>query len=511
MFHLAKQTQTPRSAFTQIKKSYLFPNSQYHEVFDPVHGSLEEQRKDLEIKKGKLDVEMRKVVDKLNKIERQQEILEDLDDELKYIDSQSSLIGDNRHMNKEANEQRTMLQKIGADIKQHIEVVIEELQDEAVRLRQKTRDQLDIEILRSIEKKINDKEVEILTLRELSDALNKEIVTRENEVIQIEQRAIQHQNEIDKVQIRKRELLYLKMDGERNKEIVLKEIHRIQREKELVSNRAKFAQTKLDEALKESQRLDQLEMHLNQKEESLKVRNQEINEMKMYNAKARVTATKNRSFLKEKREIKQLEEMRRLGKEEDEINEAIADLEYKNEFDEKKIATKSRGLAVTKESADKAFNTMKSRLATNIDRINSNVMKRKTHEELLFEIKQAKTNASFLTANIQTKKREIKEVKILMKPEEQINQMKCELQKRVKSIMIQERETNSDFVNVRQEEEEIEADEEEMRQNFTVLEAEKNLIKQQDAATEAMIQISKERLKDLKKKYQILVDQQEKE
>ncbi|OHT14152.1 hypothetical protein TRFO_03195 [Tritrichomonas foetus] len=502
--YLSKQTQTPRSSFTQVRKSILYPNAKFHEVFDPSLGTIAQQRKKLKIDREKLFADMKEVEERLQKIELQLGVVKEIEQDLESLNSSSPIFKDSL-LGKEAKSQISLLRKIGADLKQQIIYVQDEIDDAQIQLQKMAeRDQENDETIRLVEKKIHEKEVEVQKLRDLADALNSDILMKENEVFQLELKAVAHQEKLDKLSNDKRELLYKKYDIIINQELLFNEVKRIEKELHQFTERDNLAKTQLTNALDEANFLDRKEMDLMDKEKYLREENEKLNRLKYEISKKKIIDVQRRLQYKETTELQQIQEMRELAKEEDEIVQEIEDLEFQNEIDEKRLDTKERSLNITRESQEKAFLSRQTKLLYSINLIQDKLNKSKPQGELEEVIRQGREdNERMANETIQMKK-DIEEIKKAMMPEDELNKKKEFLQKQVKVIMIQEREINSKLGAINAEEREIEHDEEEMRQNMSVIEAEKSLTKKNDDAVVRIRKICKDQLEQLMKKYKAL-------
>lgn len=510
--YVSVTTQTPRSSFPQMPKSILYPHSQLHDAIDPSKGNLKQQRQNLKLKKEKLANNVLEIEEQLHRIAKQSGIVQDLEESLRLMNSLPIF-----QMNcefKEANSQRSILAKFGSDLKQQIDYVQSEIDEATYKLKQKSEkpdseETEEVDTMRLVEKKIREQEIQLKQLRAMSDALNTEVLSRENEVIQLEMKATDHLKEVNEVK-KLKHVLYDKkcrLLQTRNKIFVQKQ--QIEEERKAALQKLENANIKLSLAIHKSQDLDKLETELKEKEKEIKQKQEEFVQLKCDRSKKKVEEAKKRRILKQKKEAKQLQEMRYLAREEDELMYEISEIEFQISADQKSVDSRYNNLSVTKETKDANFNMKKSNLMTMVVDIQDKLKDKKTPEELATEIKAAKEKNDQLSKETEEKKAEIGEIQKQLTPDEKVDDIKKELQKQMKATMIQEREINSKLGAIKAEEREASNDEEEMERNLSLIEAEISLTKKNDSATTSMLKICTEQAETLKKRYEIYLQAQQ--
>lgn len=505
-------TQTPRSVFPQMPKSLLYPNSQLHDAIDPSKGNLKQQRQNLKLKKEKLASNMQEVEEQLHRIAKQSGIVEDLEESFRLMNSLPIF-----QMNcefKEAHSQRSILAKFGSDLQQQIDFIQSQIDQATYQLKQKkekeeSEEKEEVDTMRIVERKIREQEIQLKQLRAISDALNTEVLSRENEVIQLEMKASEHLNEIKRVKKFNYDLCDKKCRilQQRNKIFVQKQL--IEEERKKYLERMENANIKISLAIHKSKELDKLEEELNEKEKELKKKVDEFTQMKCDRSKKKIEEAKKRQVLKQQKERQQLNEMRYLAKEEDELIYEINEIEFQISSDQKAVDSRYNNLSVTKESKDTNFNLKKSNLLVIVNDYQDKLKDKKTPDQLASEIKAVKEENEKISKETEEKTVEINEIKKKLTPEEKVDEMKKELQKQMKATIIHEREINSQLGAIKAEEREASNDEEEMKRNLSLIEAEISLTKKNDSATTSMLKICKEQAETLRKRYEIYLQAQQ--
>lgn len=504
-------TQTPRSSFPQMSRSLLYPNSELHDVIDVNKGSIKQQKKNLKIQKEKLANNVKEVEEQLQKVLKQSGIVQDLEEDFRLMDSLPIF---QMHCEfKEVNSQRSILAKFGADLKQQIDFVESELDEATYQLKQakeraESGEPEEVDTIHFVEQKIREQEIQLKELRSISNALNTEVLSRENEVIQLEMQASKHLKEIKEAKELKNQLTIRKYEALHKKELYIKQSQENDKKNHDISQKLENARVKLSLAQNDSIRLNLLEKELDEKEKLLKAKSEELIQLHQKRSQNIIKETNKKIKRKEKKEMKQLHEMRCLAKEEDELLYEINEMEFQLDNDQKEFNMKSDSLSITKDSKDKAFNSRKTKLIILVDDMKERLKNKKTPEELQTEIQIARQENDKISKETEDKRSEISEIKKKLTPDEKVDEMKKELQKQMKSTLIQEREINSKLGAIKAEEREATNDEEEMKRSLSLIEAEISLTKKNDSATSSMLKICREQTETLRKRYEIYLEAQ---
>ncbi|OHS97871.1 hypothetical protein TRFO_35832 [Tritrichomonas foetus] len=446
--------------------------------------NLAEEKRKLELAKLKLHADF-------EELERERKALEEEENEIN---------GFNGQMMKDQTElgrQSLYLQKMAADLKKQVEQAQMEL--EGLQKNEKKDDQ-------KCQKMIASQQIRVDKLCELMNLMNNEILSTENDVIQMELAALDHKKLVEEAENFKQQIDLRRMKAINKKNQLLElssqrnaKMSKMEASFDSVKKRLIDAQTERDRLNKIMAQCEARENELNERKDDLNQRQKNLEQKQ----KDRIQLQQNiRDELEQRQrdlaehpidpnfDLHTLEE--EVIKEETELSEKVAQFEAKN----------NQTLS--------ALNEKKEKLTQDIENIKGHINGGKSLEDLMKELKEAQAECSNSKKIMETRQREIEELREKVLSEADISNKNKEIQLESRRIITLEREVNNLQSKVQVDEEAIENDEEAFNETRNEIESETKMIALKEEASNKMLFLYKGQLEQATERYKNLVQQIEK-
>ena len=496
------ETQTPQSSFPQMSSSLVYPNITWHAAIDFKNGSLPEQRMQLRKRKEKLRADYQDVQKRLAKVEKQAGVVRNLEQDFQ---SMKSSILPVYSLPNEANFQRSLLAKFGADLRQQIDFVESQLNESTIELQQTQSKYLSIDedkaTMKMVKKKIREQEFQLKTLKSMSDALDSEVLSRENEVIQLEFEARNHQNAMNEAKQKKKELFFQKFESLKKKEDIQNQIKAIEKQKNDFEQKKVDAEKELLIATNCSKSLNAVEEELNEKEKQNQEKTEMLNRLRSRESEDKLNRTVNQ--MEKCQQNRKVFHVESIEQEEEKLILETGKLEVQTANDERNLNKKSEILKITKLSQDKAFETRMTKVNSLMFDMKMILASKSSIEKVDSDIQKAREKKEQMVKEIAEKKKEIESIKLKLLNETKIEQMKADLASESKWAIVYARKINSELLSVKDDERSLEIEEDSIAQNLKIIKTDIELSKKNYDATIAMLKLAKEQSDSLEKRLKV--------
>lgn len=452
-------------------------------------GSLADQRHQLQLAQQKLQRDLENLRESKEKLIAQEDELAKLGEQL-----QTLVPGEERPT--EHIHRSMVLRKTEADLRQQLQIAEAELEEAETHVKA-NRDDLDKSTLASLERALHEKLIVVQTLRRLILAMNSDLVTRENEVFERELRAKEKQKLLDAAHQEEEELAERRRVVEESKRLLFASIQRIEQTNHKLLQEKVAIQSQLDAALNEKARLALLSAELNEREEALEAKVQEL--------------------LCKKESLEQLrlhrfeEELRgKLGghaakriavEEEEEEEEALEDesdliaMEYEIEREERTLSERIRELEIKRQKGTAFWMAKIESLQKMNDSLSEQLSSMPPLEELQGQIKAQQEANQRIEEEIQAKDQEVQELKGQLQSPDVLSQQRRDVEAERKKMARLEQQLRDELENLESDEKAVQAEEERMKQTRQRIEEEKQQIRATNAANRKLMDILRAQLK----------------
>ena len=450
--------------------------------------NLEEERRKLALAKEKLRRDMKSIEEEKNYVLEQDKKLESLETDMSKTEVELEEMSI-RPGGSELVQQKTLLQKTAADLRQQIAIAQEELE-----LAKKKNDDSTMEYHTHVmlQNKIAEKTLRVEKLRDLLNTLNTEVLTRENEVMEMELQAIEHKELVEKAAKQKEELLHRQHDAEEEKQKLVASIKAREKQRKNLADQSQETQKQLTEARNYSLELQELSNELDQKEHDLQLRTQNLEQLKTDLEKKRAERINAEMKRKEERESMK-NTLSSLTPNYDTDIDSF-DLERLIEQDQRSLTNRRETLKVERENYEQSYEEKKKKSLVLLADLRKRLKEAGNEETLESQMKQITETNSKLESEIAEKKRQIEELKKQILSDEEMNQRETDLQNKLKAVILQEKNINNRLTALQTEEDELDNDEDVLLSTREEIESEKKMLKLKMDSSEKMYSIYQQQL-----------------
>lgn len=486
----------------KVSTSVKNPVSLYSLKLQQRRKNLDEEKYKLELAKKKLRRDMNSIKAEQNYFLEQDKKLENIETEITKSESEIEKL-ELTPNSLDLSQQKTFLQKTAADLRQQLEFAQEELN----LVKKQSEDKSNEEQTRlMLEKQIAEKTMRVEKLHDLFDTLNNEVLTRENEVMEMELQAIEHKELVEKASKKKDELLRRKRACEEEKQKLQNSIRNREKQRLEIEEQIKNAQDQLNKARNISLELEHNSKTLDDREHDLQLKREKLQNLKIELEKKRTSRINTEMKRKEERDAMKAK-LSTLTSFDDNID--TYELERIIEQDEKSLAQRRQEFALQRENYEKSYAEKKQKSLDLLSELKQRLIEAGNEEDLEFQMKQLTESNKNLQSKIEEKTKQIDEIKKQILTDEQMQQCEIDLQNRIKEIMAKEKSTNQRLAALQIEEDELDNSEETITSTREEIESEKRMLKlKMDASTKMFniytqqLNAAQERLQNLTKQLQ---------
>lgn len=475
-----ERTRKPPSASTRDNQ-----DSQNEGFF---YEKLQQREENLAKEKRKLELAKLKLHADFEELERLRRNLEEEENEISGFNQQ--MMKDQSQLGK----QSLYLKKMESDLRKQIEIAELELEG----MKQNDHDPKAL-------KEIANQQIRVDKLHELMDLMQNEILTRENDVIQMELAAVDHKKNLEKTEKLKKEL-DARMARALSKKQQLMELTSIRQSRiDQMESSFQAVKKQLINAQAERDRLNELSRSYDLEEAELKAKSEDLARRRSKldeNQKARIALQKE---VREELEIRE----RLLAEHPIDPSFDLDTFQMEVEKEEKDLQESILRFETRHNQTISSLQTKKDKLTDDINTLKNEINSGKSLEELQKELLEAQRTSSESRKVMDEKNKEIEELKSKILSEAEINQRMEENKAETKRIMALERELNSLLSRIQTEEDQLEGDEESIKQARGEIESERRMLQLKEDAANKMINIYKQQYEQAAERYQTLVQQVE--
>lgn len=450
---------------------------------------LQQREENLAKEKRKLELAKEKLLADFEQLERQRRSLQEEENEIS---------GFNQQMMKDQSQlgqQSLYLKKMASDLKKQIEIAEAELEG----MKQGGRDAKTL-------KEIANQQIRVDKLHELMDLMQNEILTRENEVIQMELAVVERKKTIEKNEKFKKELEERKIKA-LNKKKQLMELTSI-RSQNIQRMESSYidAKKRLDNAQAERERLKQLSQQYDQEEEDIKNKLEILNQRKLQLEENRQSRIKLHKEVKEELEIRE----KLLAEHPIDPSFDLSAFQMEVEKDEKDLQDAILQFETRNNQVVSSLQTRKDKLLDDINALKNELSNNKSLVDLQKELEIAQIQYTESKKTMDDKNRELDDLKSQILSDAEFNQKNEDYKNELKRIQNLEKDLKSLEKKIQEDEDQIEADEETAKQARSEIESEKKMFQLKEDASNKMITIYKNQYEQATERYQTLVQQRDK-
>lgn len=447
---------------------------------------LQQREENLAKEKRKLELAKLKLHSDFEELERQRRILEEEENEIS---------GFNQQMMKDQSQlgqQSLYLKKMESDLRKQIEIAERELEG----MKQGGRDPKSL-------KEITNQQIRVDKLHELMDLMQNEILTRENEVIQMELDAIDHKKNLEKAEKIKKDLEQRKIRA-LNKKKQLLELTSIRTQNiEQMESSFQLAKRRLAEAQNERDRLLSLSKSYDLEEEEMKAKSEDLNRRRLKIAENKQTRIQLHKEVKEEIAIRE----KLLAEHPIDPSFDLEAFQMEVEKGEKDLQESILQFETRHNQAISSLQATKDKLIDDINSLKSELSKNKSLEELQKELEEAQKSCSESKKIMDEKNREIEELKSKILSEDEMNRKNEDYKAELKRILNLERELKTLETRIQNDEDQLEADEDSIKQTRSEIDSERKMLQLNTDASNKMITLYKQQYEKATERYQTLLQQ----
>lgn len=480
-------------------------------IFEQVMGqrkvNLSEETKKLRLAQKKLNADMDELEIERSRLAVHERQIEQLSKDLSTQDASSSYLQSPAAKKSELKQQTIMLHKTAADLKQQLAIAQRDLEETELRIKMNRKEDSG-KAAQLIEQEFAEKQFRVQSLRELLDTLNNEILTRENEVIELELEAASRRKLIENVNEQKLQLMKRRAMAQMELQKIKKQIQERESTEQLINDKQSKVSTSFELADREHERIIIELDEIAAEEEKLRQEKEVFQKKKAEFERKRMLRMKEQQKQKEDFEAKyNAEEERRklelMNMEEEDLMEAENVLEVQ----ERQFDQELEEVEYTNQKEIKSCEERNNKIQHQIEEINSQIEALASEDninEQIFDL-QTENNASNL--EMQEKKEEIENLKKQIIDELEMKKTASDLQSQVRAVAKSEKELNNESNIVKYEEEELVNDEDGVNQAREEVNAEKKMIVLKKEANLKLINIYQKQLESATERYNSLTDQ----
>lgn len=352
----------------------------------------------------------------------------------------------------------------------------------------------------SFTQKVQKKSKTIHKLGQLIETLQRDILSRESDIINLEIKAMEHQNNIEAAKDFRAELVRRKAIAEQKNSEFMERLTVHDQERKMILEEREEIQKEIEEAEKEKNKLNQIEIELQIEEENIELKRKRRIEIEEEMKKQNERILK----IQEERRKKAESQLELYQQERDEFEEYLADLdnniekarlvykELEQAFNERQVVADIESSHWTQFWAEKNRNAdqLISTLERKISQAKSVEVNRKKLEELIKyreQLEQSITNEKNVINESQSEKDEIKE----------LSEIEKQLKIKDAKLRVQEDELDAKNSVLVKEEIELEEDDEDAKQKKVDMELKMKVLSLREASAKRILETYKQQLADL--------------
>ena len=448
---------------------------------------LQQREENLAIERRKLELAKMRLITDFEKLEAERKAIEDAENDVEGF--QRKMMADLSVTGKKS----PFIQKMASDLRKHIkqaEVELEKLKN----LDPEKGDKNSIQ-------NFQNQQMKVRKLYELMGMMKKEIIDRENDVIQLELSANDHINSIEEQEKYKKEIdertLIAKNKRDELNELKVEKSDRL----EQAHTSLDTAQEKYNEIKLENEKLMKLSIQCDMREKDLKQKKAELEQRR----KALNDRQKNRIQLQHNTQDMIEKRNKDISEHPIDPNFDISAFEKEVEKEEKEIKRKLNEFEAKTQQKFSMLQEKKNVLASDITYIKKNLKKAKNIEDLIHELHALQAENANNKRHNDQKQREIEELKGKILPEDIFEQKNQEVQSQMTHILQFEREINNLESKLDGDEDMLDNEEEVMRQIKDEIDSEKKMLQLKEDAANRMLSIYKHQLETSTERYKQLM------
>lgn len=478
------------------KQHYNTPKGRFAATLEQRKNNLEEQKARLQFAKQKLKQDQEQLDLEMIKLQNQQEMLQELENELKTENPTDSFLQENETLSP-LQEQITILKKTEMDLTQQLRAAQIQM-ERTSKYELIDRESDNSERLNAIEMKVYEKSINVKMLRELLETLRGDVIAKENDVISLEVEAIQHKKQVDKANQQREDLLRRMQIAEREKAACIQNIKNCDKLKREHEKKKKNLEVELSAIQIQTESLSNYEKELDQKEQELKTKKHEYEKLKEDLVQKRVQAVQNRMarHSNTKAEIPNNDEQNRQS--EENIN-----LEVQMDNDERSIRNRKQDLEIQKHIQMKAWEENFKRINKMIKDTETMLNENNGVEDIESQFASENAENEKIKADIAAKLAEIDKIKKELKTDEEMQQIEADYKRDLMNLMKQESEYRLKLAELQSNERRLDDDQKDLEDKKVSLEGEREYLKKIDDALDKGLVSSHDNVEDAKKRFEI--------
>ncbi|EAX93564.1 hypothetical protein TVAG_361190 [Trichomonas vaginalis G3] len=446
--------------------------------------SLKEREENLKLQRSKLDLAWKKLNEDIAELEEEKKRNEDLKTELRLWEDIRG------KQQEEAEEDESVLSRTLYELQQHLNLVKKDLficqKKKEILMRKNS------EVDPILENEIYGKSQTLSTIQQMIDYINNDLTKHENETLQKEEEAKQHQIAILEAEDRHKEIIRRKISAESEKAMLQKRLEELKKQNEVFETNKKAATEKLNAAKEEEKKLDEEDKEIEQKQKDLDEKMKELEELKSKYEELKLEAAQ-KEIEKRKEEDERLKKIVLQPIEDKNVEEDYNTLLIELDLKKSELLQREKMLELEENRIADDFNAQKKSLEDAINYLKENLKNSKEDSEKAEETKQ---KADQLNSEIKEKQNELENLKKEMKTKEEMEKIDKELEAEKKEVDDMEKELSEVLAKLQRDEEETDKEEEELKFNLEKLQNERIVLQEKEKQMNEKLQIYQKELEN---------------